>query len=120
MMGISYGHIKDPEILSIITIVGLISIAFSSYGILYGNKIFQIIKKHKRILKYIPGKNKKEINNKNKEAHDIILFGYGRFGKELYDTLSRRAKKKILVIEENPNIINELSEENIPNMYGDA
>ena len=50
-MGIANGSIKDPNILSTITIVGLISIAISSYGILYGNKIYQYLKP---ILTYIP------------------------------------------------------------------
>jgi len=50
-MGIANGSIKDPNILSTITIVGLISIAISSYGILYGNKIYHYLKP---ILAYIP------------------------------------------------------------------
>jgi len=50
-IGIASGQIKDPNILSMITVVGLISIAASSYFILYGEKIYRAIKP---ILKRIP------------------------------------------------------------------
>lgn len=119
MMWIAYGHIKDPEILSVVTIIWLITITISSYQILYGHKIFDKIKTNKFIYKLIPGKNRKYKHNTS-EQHDIMLFGYGRFGKELYQTLSRTSKKKILVVDENPNIITNLQEDNIPYIYGDA
>lgn len=119
MMGISYGHIQDPEILSMITIIGLVTITISSYQILYGQKIFEAVKKNKLIVNLIPGKNRKYKHN-NETDQDIMLFGYGRFGSELYETLNKKSQKKILVVDEDPNIIKRLQDEHIPCIYGDA
>jgi len=119
MMGISFGHIKDPEILSMITIIGLITITISSYQILYWQRIFDVIKKHKKLLKLIPGKNKKYKHNRDGE-HEIILFWYWRFGKELYNTLNKKWNKNMFVIDEDPNIISELQTKKIPCLYWDV
>jgi hypothetical protein len=119
MMGINFGHIKDPEILSMITIIGLITITISSYQILYGHKIFEYIKKNKFFLYLIPGK-KKSYKHNDAGEYEIMLFGYGRFGKELYQTLNKKATKNMLVIDEDPVLINELQENNIDCMYGDV
>ena len=119
MMWIAHGHIQDEWLLSMITIVWLISIAVSSYNILYGQKIFNRIKSHKKILKLIPWKNKHYIKNNN-DKHEIILFGYGRFGSELFDTLTRKSRKKIFVVDQDPNIIKDLNTDGISNLYWDV
>jgi Trk K+ transport system NAD-binding subunit len=115
-MGISSGHIKDPNILSIVTIIGLISIATSSYCILYGEKLYHIVKP---LLRYIPGSRNKTYKKINEEDFDIVLFGYGKFGSNLYETLSKKYDK-ILVIDELPAIITHLKSRNIPCIYGDV
>ena len=119
MLWISLGHITDPEILSMITIIGLITITTSSYQILYGHKIVEFMKKHPKLYKRIPGK-KKTHKHKNEGGHKILLFGYWRFGKELYQTLNKKVEKNILIVDENPEIINELQAEKINCIYGDA
>lgn len=43
-MGITSGYIKDPTILSMMTLLGLISIAGSSYFIVYGEKLYSRMK----------------------------------------------------------------------------
>jgi hypothetical protein len=115
-MGITLGHIKDPNILSMITVIGLISIAASSYFILYGENIYHIIKP---LLKRIPGKWNKEYQKINQDVYDIVVFGYGKFGSNLYESLSKK-NEKILVIDERPSIISHLKSKKIPCIYGDA
>ena len=115
-MGIVNGSIKDPNILSTITIVGLISIAISSYGILYGNKIYQYLKP---LLAYIPWSRNKNYQKINEQEYDVMLFGYGKFGNNLYETLYKRYKN-ILIIDEHPAIISHLKSKDIDCMYGDV
>ena len=43
-MGISSGYIKDPAILSLATLLGLISIGGSSYFIIYGERLYHFCK----------------------------------------------------------------------------
>ncbi|MEI7919928.1 MAG: hypothetical protein WCH65_07360 [bacterium] len=75
-MGISSGYIKDPSILSLVTLIGLITIAGSSYFMVYGEKIYHLVKP---VLKLLPGIWNKEYKKINEHDYDIIIFGYGRF-----------------------------------------
>jgi len=114
-MGITSGYIKDPTILSMITLVGLITIAGSSYSVIYGEKIYYLVKPILRLLPWVWNKEYVKINKKDFE---IVVFGYGRFGSNLY-TLLHKTHKDILVIDENPWIIAHLQKNNIPCIYGD-
>ena len=115
-MGISLGHIHDQTLISTITIVGLISIAASSYFILYGNKLYHFLKP---VLKYIPGSRKEEHQKLNQQDYEVMIIGYGKFGSNLYNTLITK-HKNILVIDERPAIIKHLKSKDIPCVYGDA
>ncbi|MCX6824617.1 MAG: cation:proton antiporter [candidate division SR1 bacterium] len=114
-MGITSGYIQNPAILSIITLVGLITIAGSSYSVIYGKKFYHFIKP---ILSFLPGVRNKEYKIINKKDYEIVIFGYGRFGSNIYTTL-HKTYKKILVIDENPGIIEHLQKKKIPCIYGD-
>ncbi|HCB52161.1 TPA: hypothetical protein DEP21_06445 [Patescibacteria group bacterium] len=48
-----------------------------SYFVIYGEKLYTLLKP---IIKYLPGLWKKEYKQINKASYDIMLFGYGRFG----------------------------------------
>jgi len=115
-MWIASGFVKDPNILSIVTLVWLITIASSSYIVVYGEKIYHHIKK---VLKIIPWNWNKEYKKMNQSDFEIILFGYWRFGSNLYSTLSPK-HKDILVIDEHPAIISHLQNHHIPCIYGDV
>ena len=115
-MGITSWYIKDPTILSMITIVGLVTIAGSSYLVIYGEKIYHLCKPILSLLPWVRNKEAKKINKKN---YDIILFWYGRFGNNIYTTVHKNYKN-ILVIDEHPGIINHLQKSKIPCIYGDV
>lgn len=115
-MGITSWVIKDPNILGIVTFVWLLSIAWSSYFIVYSEKLYHILKP---ILKFLPGLWNREYKKINKQNYDIILLWFGRFGSNLYQFLSQR-KEKILVIDEHPWIIKHLQEKNIACVYWDV
>ena len=115
-MGITSWYIKDPTILSMITIVGLVTIAGSSYSVIYGEKIYHLCKPILSLLPWVRNKEAKKINKKN---YDIILFWYGRFGNNIYTTVHKNYKN-ILVIDEHPGIINHLQKSKIPCIYGDV
>jgi Trk K+ transport system NAD-binding subunit len=55
----------------------------------------------------------------NQENFEILLFGYGKFGSNLYETLIKRYQK-ILVVDERPAIIAHLKSRDIPCIYGDV
>ncbi len=114
-MWITSWYITDTTILSMITLVGLITIAGSSYSVIYGEKFYHFFKPVLRILPWVWNKEYKKIN---KKEYEITLFWYGRFGSNLYNML-HKTHKNILVIDENPGIISHLQKNKIPCIYGD-
>jgi hypothetical protein len=114
-MWISAWVIKDPEVLSIITLTGLVTITISSYYILYWEKLYPKIRKYLWIL---PGKWHKNYKKWQNFKAEVILFGYWKFWHRLYESLKKK-NKNILVIDENPSIISHLESNNIKNRYGD-
>lgn len=115
-MWITMWYLSDIQLVSEITLTGLVTIAVSSYYILYGEKIYDFVKK---FAKYIPWKWHRNYNTGNNISSDIMIFGYWRFGNTLFETL-KQSEKSITVIDENPKIIEHLSENKIQNIYGDA
>lgn len=115
-MGTTMGLINDPELISIMTLVGLITITFSSYFIAYGEKLYF---KCKKFLGYLPGKRHKNYNDGKKNDNDVIIFGFGRFGNNLHDALLKNGNS-VLVVDENPHVIEHLHKKKIESMYGDA
>jgi len=113
---ITSGVLKDPNLISIITIVWFLSIAWSSYFIDYWEKIYKCCKW--KFIKYIPWSRNKEYKKINREDYDVVLFWYGRFGSNLYDVLAKK-HERILVIDEKPWIIAYLQKHNMPCIYWD-
>ena len=113
-LGVTVGHLTN-EILSLVTIIGLITIAGSSYLILYSDKIYPYISKYLTIFEKKKLKEKEE----DTEEYDAFLFGSNRIGDDILKSL-KELKKKFIVIDYDPKTIAELSKENIDCKYGDA
>ncbi len=116
-LGISVGHIP-PEILSLVTVIGLITIVGSSYMILYSNKLYS---KFSKYLKIFEKKGRKVDDHRycTNCEHEIILFGYNRIGSDILGSL-KKMKKKVLVVDFNPETVLELAKSGYDTMYGDA
>jgi len=114
-MGITSWYIKDPTILSMVTLLWLITIAGSSYSMIYGEKLYHFFKPILSLLPWVRNKESKKINKKD---YEIALFWYGRFGSNIYETL-HKTHKRILVVDEHPGIIGHLQKNKIPCIYGD-
>ena len=115
-MGMASGAIHDQKLLGIVTLIGLLSIAGSSYGVMYSEKLYYFLKPY---IGRLPGLRNKEYKKINKKTYEIMLFGYGRFGSNLHDYLYKK-DRKILVIDEHPGIIQHLQDHAIDCLYGDA
>ncbi|MBL7055148.1 cation:proton antiporter [Candidatus Woesearchaeota archaeon] len=116
-LGVKLGHLTN-EILSFVTVIGLITITGSSYMIIYANKIYPYISKY---LKIFEKKGSKVDEHKYHEhnSHNIILFGYNRMGYDLLESF-KKIKKKFLVVDYNPETIISLAKEGVDCRYGDA
>ncbi|MGC9057842.1 MAG: cation:proton antiporter [Candidatus Micrarchaeia archaeon] len=116
-LGVKVGHLSSG-ILSLVTGVGIITIAGSTYFILYSNKIYPFISGFLSIFERKRTVDTKEVMAKKKQ-YDVILFGYNRIGYSIVDAFGK-LKKNYLVVDYNPDVIADLTRKRIPCIYGDA
>ncbi|HSX39676.1 MAG TPA: cation:proton antiporter [Candidatus Saccharimonadales bacterium] len=114
LLAVNNGQLQ-PQILSLVTLVGLITIASSSYLIMYSDKIYPY-------LSWLPAlfESKKPI--KDHELHttyDVILFGCNRVGYD-FIRIFRHLDTKFLAVDFDPEIVKALSASRINVIYGDA
>jgi len=115
-IGVTVGQVSS-EILSLVTMIGIITIAGSSYMIGYTNQLYELLSPYLGIFEKKRVREKK-VKNKHKDAN-IIVFGYHRIGTELVQGLDE-AGKKFLVVDFDPERIAELTQEGVNCVFGDA
>jgi len=115
IMAVQFGYLNQ-EALSLITLIGLITIAGSAYMILHAEPIYLRLAKFLTIFE-----RKKRFKNQHLPPLDcdVILFGYNRIG---YDFLRvfNKLNKKFLVIDFNPEVVSRLNHQKINCYYGDV
>lgn len=116
-LGVKMNHLPR-EALSFITAIGLITIAGSTYLIIYSEWIYKHLSKYLGIFEF-KKKNLSKADEQNAPAFDILLFGYNRTGYDMLKSL-RKLGQRLLVIDYNPEVIAALAREGIPCEYGDA
>lgn len=97
-LGLNLGHITNATA-SLITLVGLITIGGSSYLIVYSHQIYDRIAPWLSVFERKPGR-KPETHDPRDDV-DVILFGLGRFGRQLSQQL-HSAGHKVTVIDFDP------------------
>ncbi len=113
-LGVSLGHISQ-EILSTLTLTGLITITISTYFFIYSTPLYSLLKKFLGIFEKSQIRRERKLN----EKYDAILFGYNRIGFSILKSL-KQLNKKYLVVDFNPDVIAGLSKVRVPCIYGDA
>lgn len=118
-LGLSVGHINE-EILGLITLVGLITIALSTYLILYSHQIYGFIAPVLTIFE------RKKLNaNENQEApkkksYDTIIIGLGRLGSEITGKIDKMENKcAYFGVDFDPNVVKEYSKRGKQVVYAD-
>lgn len=115
-LGYSVGHISE-QVVSLVTLVGVITIAGSTYLILYADPLYDRLKK---ILSLLAIKKKIQKELKSKEAvSEIVVFGYDRVGHD-FVAAAKEITQKYIVVDYNPQSIKRLVAEGVPHRYGDA
>ncbi|WP_328593298.1 cation:proton antiporter [Lolliginicoccus suaedae] len=84
-LGLSLGHITNATV-SLITVVGLITIGGSTYLILYSHQIFQRIGPWLERFDRTQGRAHRPAQDR--PPCDVILYGLGRFGGRIADRLT--------------------------------
>lgn len=103
------------DLVSIVTIVALISIAVSSYLIIYSDKLFTVFEKYLSMFE----RRKTHFEQESRHHYDLVLFGYQKGGHEFVKVF-KGLKKRFVVIDYDPEIVDTLEHQQINYLYGDA
>ncbi|MFH1145979.1 MAG: cation:proton antiporter [bacterium] len=115
-LGLSIGHVNREEV-SIITIVGVITIAGSSYLMYRSQQLYHHLKPFLLLFE------RSQTNGKEKDhlpVHNhIVVLGHNRLGRPLVKALLEH-EYPLVVVDFDPERIKDLREQNIPAVYGDV
>ncbi len=114
ILGVRLGHLSG-NVVSLLTVVALISMAISSYGIRWVGHLYEWFAPWLALVE--AQKPIREISRK--ERFDTILFGCHRVGEDFLTTI-KKLKKKYLVVDFDPAVIYRLTQAGVPCRYGDA
>ena len=118
-LGGRLGHIPQ-NIVSLITLVGLISFTFSAYIIQNGNKLYLFFGKKISFLERKTGK-KDEImpidGFENLKDH-IVVVGGDQMGKSILDALED-LKDEVVLIDFDPGVVKEVGGKKVHRLFGD-
>jgi len=115
-LGIKLGHLGQ-DILSIMTMVGLITIFGCSYLILYANKVYLLLSPYLKVFER-SGAKIDEYRHHKHEQYDIIIFGCNRVAYDLIESL-KNLRKKFLIVDYDPEVITCVAQEGFACVYGD-
>lgn len=113
-LGWKVGHLST-EILSFVTMIGLLTIAGSTYMIMYSEKLYSPLSS---LLSIFEKKKVKQEIIIDKE-YEYILFGENRIGFSIMEGFLKM-KKKSLVVDFNPSRVKRLCKLGLKCIYGDA
>lgn len=114
-LGLSLGHITN-ETVSLITLIGLITIALSTYLITYSEQIYHRVK---RWLEVLERRGPREPKIVAADSFDVILYGLGRFGGHLAHRLSI-AGHRVLAVDFDPHQVKTHSADEFAVVFGSA
>ena len=89
-LGVTLEHIPE-EIVGLVTLIGIITIAASAYMITYGNKLYEWLAPYLKVFERKHLYEKQLTLHSKKKKYDVVLVGYHRIG---YNILERLRKKK--------------------------
>ena len=118
-MGVTVGQV-GTEALGLVTLVGLLTIALSTYGITYGHQLFRLLERALTLFERRGTPREREPEPTAPEgAFDVILFGLGRFGGAIGQRLEAQGTR-VLGIDFNPAAVRLWRQEGFAGAYGDA
>lgn len=119
-MGISLGHISQGA-LGLTTLVGLVTIALSTYMILYSHPLYERLQALLGVFeRHHPHREQAiEKHPSSRISPDIIVFGAGRYGSQLMRGLSD-AGLHVLGVDFNPETVRALRRKHFDIRFGDG
>ncbi|MFN3231980.1 MAG: cation:proton antiporter [Alphaproteobacteria bacterium] len=117
-MGVSIGHVAD-EALGLVTLVGLITIAASTYMITYSHQLYGRLEPLLGWFERGGAGEAEDQHHAGKAGYDVIVFGLGRYGLSIANEL-RTAGKQVLGVDFNPVAVRYARAQGFEVVFGDA
>lgn len=113
-LGYKEGLISN-NLVTIVTIAMLMSIAVSTYAITYSDQLYKYLQTHFDLFERKHTHGEKIFRKK----YDLVLFGYQKGGREFLNVF-KSLNKNYVVIDYDPEVIELLEHRKIDYLYGDA
>jgi Kef-type K+ transport system membrane component KefB len=115
-MGLRLGHLNERDV-SLVTLVGIVTIAGSSYFIMHGDYLYKIFKRVLKLLEFRKGRAE-DVGEHEYYVNHTVLIGAHRMGSNIISAL-KAVEEPFLVVDFDPFIIETLKRREIPALYGD-
>lgn len=112
--GYDLGHV-DSNALTLVTLIGAITMVFSTYLISYNDQLYE---RFQKVLKIFEKKKLSSYTISADHHPDIILFGCHRMGKNLLKDLHGR-KDQICIVDYDSKVVKNLIDQGYDALYGD-
>lgn len=117
-MGVSIGHVPD-EALGLVTLVGLITIAASTYMITYSHALYARVEPMLGLFERRSAGRLEDASPGGKQACEFVVFGLGRYGLGIAQEL-RNAGRSVLGVDFNPVAVRHARQLGFDVVFGDA
>ncbi|HLG91247.1 MAG TPA: NAD-binding protein, partial [Candidatus Saccharimonadales bacterium] len=114
ILGQRQGLIQQ-NIVTILTFVAIISIAISTYLVTFNDRVYEYFEKYLDMFE----RRKTRVELMPEKRYELVLFGYQRGGHEFIN-LFKKLKKKYVVVDYDPEVIDIIERRRINYLYGDA
>jgi hypothetical protein len=117
-VGVGLGHVQEGA-LALVTLVGLVTIAASTYMITWSHHLYAWCEPLLRPFERRDPFREREEHAPAGRAADVLLFGLGRYGGAIAERLRRRGLV-VLGVDFNPDVVRVWQARGWPALYGDA
>jgi len=119
-MGVTLGHV-DKDALGLVTMVGLVTIAISTYMITYSHRLYSLFEPLLGIFERsgTPREPSGDGGQHETDQYDVMIFGLGRFGTAIGMRLKRKGIR-VLGIDFNSIAVRRWRRLGLDTEYGDA
>ncbi|MEQ8248088.1 MAG: cation:proton antiporter [Alphaproteobacteria bacterium] len=117
-MGVSIGHVSAED-LGLVTLVGLITIAASTYMITYSHQLYGKVGPLLGLFESRSAGRMEDVVPTTDSAHDIVIFGLGRYGLGIAQEL-QVAGRRVLGVDFSPVAVRFARAHGFDVVFGDA